>query len=90
MTAELKHCRYHMNCQFCKEAGCKERAVWMTRYAPERGYRDPHKHYACSHHKHLIEDTDPDRVRGELLRAVHTATDDGHMTEADHQTWGRL
>ena len=90
MPVELKRCRYPMNCQFCKAEGVKERADWMSKYAPERGHRDPYKHYACSEHKHLIEDTDPDRVKGELLRNVRQSEDDGHMTEADYQTWGHL
>ena len=33
-----------------------------------------HDGYACEDHKHLIP----------------VDKDDGHMTEADHQTWGRL
>lgn len=90
MPAELKRCRYPMNCQFCKAEGVKVRADWMSKYAPERGHRDPYKHYACSEHKHLIEDTDPDRVKGALMRTVHQSEDDGHMSEADYQTWGRL
>ena len=90
MPAELKRCHYPMNCQFCKAEGVKVRADWMSKYAPERGHRDPYKHYACSEHMHLIEDTDPERVKGELLRNVRQLEDDARMTEADYQTWGRL
>ena len=90
MPAELKRCHYPMNCQFCKAEGVKVRADWMSKYAPERGHRDPYKHYACSGHKHLIEDTDPERVKGELLRNVRQLEDDARMTEADYQTWSRL
>lgn len=90
MPAELKRCRYRMNCQFCKAEGVKAGAEWMSKYAPKRGHRDPYKHYACAEHKHLIEDTDPDRVKGALLRTVRHSEDDGYMSEADYQTWGRL
>lgn len=42
-----------------------------------RGKRGDHQagDYACEDHRHLI---------------VDELEDDGHMTEADYQTWGRL
>lgn len=92
MTAELKPAKLHTYCKFCKANGVKRVANWMTRYAPRFGMRDTYKHYACTEHKHLIEDTDPNRTRAadnaELAKARKEVDD--HMTEADYQTWGRL
>ncbi len=92
MTAERKKYKRITYCKFCKAEGNKVRAVWMSKYPPAFAMRDWYKHYACEEHKHLIEDTDPDRTRAALKAECNgkkSARDD-YMTEADYQTWGRL
>lgn len=92
MAAELKRYKRITYCKFCKEEGNKVRAIWMTKYAPPFALRDWYKHYACEDHKHLIEDTDPNRTRADIIEKAKNekpARDD-YMTEADYQTWGRL
>lgn len=61
----------------------------MTKYPPAYKVRDWYKHYACEEHKHLIEDTDPDRTRAEIIeRGKNKKPErDDHLTEADYQTW---
>lgn len=64
----------------------------MTKYPPAYKLRDWYKHYACDEHKHLIEDTDPNRTWAEILeRSKNQKPErDDHLTEADYQTWYRL
>ena len=90
MPAELKRYKRITYCKFCKALGFKVRAVWMAKYPPAYALRDWYKHYACDAHKHLIEDTDPNRTRAAAAAAPLVAEDDEHMSEADYQTWGRL
>lgn len=92
MAAELKRYKRVTYCKFCKAEGNKVRAIWMTKYPPFFALRDWYKHYACEEHKHLIEDTDPQRTRAALLEEAKNKkySPDDHMTEADYQTWGRL
>jgi hypothetical protein len=92
MAAELKRYKRITYCKFCKAEGKKERAIWMTKYTPAFALRDWYKHYACEEHKHLIEDTDPNRTRAEILARAKSEKPkrDDYMTEADYQTWGRL
>lgn len=88
MAAELKKFKDISYCKFCKKEGIKNRIVWMTKYKPAYAFRDWHRHYSCEAHKHLIEDTDPNRTRAASSKAAQD--DDGDMTEADYQTWWRL
>lgn len=92
MAAELKRYKRITYCKFCKAEGNKVRAIWMTKYPPAFGLRDWYKHYACEAHKHLIEDTDPNRTRAAIIEKHKNDKPerDDHMTEADYQTWGRL
>ncbi len=91
MPAELKRCKRITYCKFCRAEGAKVRAIWMTKYPPAYAMRDWYKHYACDAHKHLIEDTDPNRTRAvDWAEPSQNAQYDEHMSEADYQTWGRL
>lgn len=93
MTAETKKANNHCYCKFCKAEGIKRVATLMTKYAGPRG-REHSKHFSCHDHVHLMEDTDPNRDKGEKLKALReqmkNSGRDEHMTEADYQTWGRL
>ena len=92
MAAELKRYRRITYCKFCKAEGKKVRAIWTTKYPPAYGIRDWYKHYACEEHKHLIEDTDPDRTWAEIIERGKNQKQerDDYLTEADYQTWYRL
>lgn len=92
MAAELKRYKRVTYCKFCKAEGRKVRAIWMSKYNPSFGLRDWYKHYACEEHKHLIEDTDPNRTRADLKERVKNdrIAREEYMTEADYQTWGNL
>ncbi|QBQ76481.1 hypothetical protein PQC57_gp053 [Escherichia phage vB_EcoP_WFI101126] len=97
MSAETKRCTIHTYCKFCKSEGVKRVATLMTKYSPSRGYRDHYKHYSCSDHSHLLEDTDPNRTRRErnidlraTLKEMKNDSRNNHYTEADYQTCLRL
>lgn len=67
-------------CSFCKPA--KVSAVWRnTHLRCDR--KDEKLQFACKDHKHLLKD-------GTMVYSDNKHEDDGYMTEADYQTWGRL
>lgn len=67
-------------CSFCKPT--KVDAIW--RNARLRCDKPEEKlQFACEMHKDLLVD-------GTAVEFTPSKQDDGHMTEADYQTWGRL
>lgn len=68
-------------CTFCKPA--RVEADWRNQYRTI----DMPIQLACEVHKHLIEDGP---LRPTPPNTAEVYCDDGHMTEADYQTWWRV
>lgn len=67
-------------CTFCKPE--KIHAIWRnTNLRCDR--KEEKLCFACEEHKDLLVD-------GTAVYTDIKYVDDGHMTEADYQTWGRL
>ena len=86
----LKKCKPITYCKFCKALGQKVRCTVMTKHQPPFAMRDWYKHYACDEHKGLIQDPDPRGLCDLPVKESKKYRDDGHLTEADYQTWMRL
>lgn len=91
---KLAKCRINTYCRFCSAEGKKKvKCIWKARYKAT----DHNKHFACSDHKHLIEDTDPDGKlalwnspeQKALRKRQERESRSEHYTEADYQTWMR-
>lgn len=91
---KLVKCTINTYCKFCLAEGRKKvPCTWRARYKAT----DHKRHFACSDHKHLIEDTDPsgelwlyNRPEQKALRKKQEREAVEHYTEADYQTWMRL